>query len=292
MSAFGGGDILSNGNVAVPAPGHSRKDRSLSIKPLPDGRVLVFSFSPRDDRLALLRYVEQKLGISSRAPRTPIAKARPKPAPETTPTDPLALFKVCHDPTGTPVERYLARRGVLEAGRAAFGHAIRYHPKFPFGSRNVPCMVALVTDVKTAKPQAIHRTAIDDDGNKVSIDGNDRMAKGPIANGVVRLTRDEDVETCLGIAEGIETALSLQSLPEFGASPIWACLNAKGVENFPVLSGIECLWLAVDNDAAGVAAARACASRWKGAGREVCPIRPTKPETDLNDVIKEMRATV
>ena len=63
VAVFGGGDILPDGNVLVAAPNHARRDRSLSILPLPDGRVLVNTFSPRDDRLTLLRYVEDKLGI-------------------------------------------------------------------------------------------------------------------------------------------------------------------------------------------------------------------------------------
>ena len=96
---------------------------------------------------------------------------------------------------------------------------------------------------------------------------------------------------CLGIGEGIETTLSLQMLPEFGASPVWSCLTASGVQTFPVLSGIEVLWLAVDNDIAGRTSAQICASRWKQAGREVHPIKPTKAGTDFNDVIQEMRAT-
>src|SRR4051794_3604521 len=199
-------------------------------------RTLVNTFSPRDDRLALLRYAEEKLGISRsrRATAAPVAKASPlKPDQETPTIDPVALWNACHDPTGSPVEKYLERRGILEARRAVFGHALRYHPAFPFSDRHVACMVALVTDVQTAKPQAIHRTSLDADGNKITVDGKSRMALGPIANGCVRLTPDENVETCLGIAEGIETALSLQSLLEFGTSPIWACLNANGVENFP-----------------------------------------------------------
>ena len=40
-------------------------------------------------------------------------------------------------------------------------------------------MLALVTDIRTGKPQAIHRTAIDANGNKIVVDGKDRMALRP-----------------------------------------------------------------------------------------------------------------
>src|SRR5947209_14668407 len=108
------------------------------------------------------------------------------------------------------------------------------------------------------------------------------MALGPIKDGCVRLTLDENIEGCLGIGEGIESTLSLQCLPEFGMSPVWACLNAKGVEDFPALPGIECLWIAVDNEAAGINAAHASKTRWLEAGREVFRIRSDKENNDLN----------
>jgi putative DNA primase/helicase len=147
-------------------------------------------------------------------------------------------------------------------------------------------MVALVTDIRTGKPQAIHRTALDLAGHKIKVDGEERLSKGPTKGGCIRLTLDENVETFLGIGEGIETALSLQSLPEFGASPTWSCIHAKNIENFPVLSGIECLWIAVDHDDAGIIASEKCAERWHAAGREVLRLQPEKHKNDLNDWIK------
>jgi hypothetical protein len=249
----------------------------LSIKPLPDGRVLVNPFSPRDDRLTMLRYVEDRLGISGRPAPARVAQVSSKPPPPTATFDPLPLWNACVDPAGTPAEVYLERRGVLDAGRHAFGHAIRFHPNCPFNpGKYTSCMVSLVTDVRTAKPQAIHRTALDIDGNKIEIDGKDRMVLGPIKGGCIRLTRDENVETCLGIGEGVETTLSLQSLPEFGASPIWSCIHADNITNFPVLPGVEVLWIAVDHDAAGIIAAEKCAARWHAAGREVLRLQPEK----------------
>src|SRR5215211_3656341 len=98
-----------------------------------------------------------------------------------------------------------------------------------------------------------------------------RTLPRPLTGGAVKLTPDEDVSTCLGIGEGIESTLSLRLVPEFGPSPVWALLSAGGVARFPVLSGIEVLWIAVDHDpnGQGQAAAQACADRWQGAGREM-----------------------
>jgi len=59
-----GGDVSGN-EVRAPGPGHSAKDRSLSVRidaNAPDG-FLVCSHSPRDDQSACKDYVRQKVGL-------------------------------------------------------------------------------------------------------------------------------------------------------------------------------------------------------------------------------------
>ncbi|MCJ2092208.1 toprim domain-containing protein [Methylobacterium sp. J-072] len=149
-------------------------------------------------------------------------------------------------------------------------------------------MIALVRSIASDAPQAIHRTGLSLGGEKIEVNGKDRLALGPLAGGAVKLTADAEVSTCLGVGEGIESVLSLQQLPEFGASPAWALLNTAGVSGFPALSGIECLWLAVDHDPAGERAADACAERWRAAGREVFRVKARAAGADLND-LREVR---
>ncbi|KPL55473.1 hypothetical protein ABB55_27230 [Prosthecomicrobium hirschii] len=146
-------------------------------------------------------------------------------------------------------------------------------------------MVALVRDVLTDRPMAIHRTAIDKNGKKLShLGANGRLALGPCSGGAVKLTPDAEVTLCLGVGEGIESTLSLRYVPEFGRSPVWALLNAGQVEAFPVIPGIEALWFAVDHDEAGIRASQRTAARWSAAGRESYLIAPTTAGADLNDM--------
>ncbi|KQP91546.1 hypothetical protein ASF57_23025 [Methylobacterium sp. Leaf117] len=147
-------------------------------------------------------------------------------------------------------------------------------------------MVALVRDVVTDAPVAIHRTVLDAFGRKVVVNGHDRLTLGPVKGGAVKLTADAEVTTCLGIGEGIETTLSMRRTLEFGNSPVWSLISADGIKAFPVLSGIGCLWIAVDNDPAGLRAARTCAASWQAAGSETFLITPNTPGADLNDLIK------
>jgi phage/plasmid primase-like uncharacterized protein len=192
---------------------------------------------------------------------------------------PLGIWHEACDAYGTPVERYLAnRRLVLPSG------ALRYHPACPFAGSKTPAMIALVRGIESNKPQAIHRTALDASGNKIEIEGKDKMALGPIGGGAIKLTADEDVTIALGIAEGIETALSLQRLPEWGGSPVWSLISAGGIRKFPLLSGIETLVIAADKDTAGENAALEVAERW--GEHEVLVVEAQDDGADLNDVIR------
>ena len=180
----------------------------------------------------------------------------------------LGIWKEARDPRETLVETYFNHRG-LDLPEEAAGEAIRFHPRCPFAGACVPAMVALVRDAITNEPKAIHRTALDANGCKAWIDGNDRLSLGPVGGGAVKLTPDENVTLCLGIGEGIESTLSMRVVREFGASPVWALLSAGQVKQFPVLGVIESLWISADYDAEGLAASRECGRRWKAAGREV-----------------------
>ncbi|MCJ2138399.1 toprim domain-containing protein [Methylobacterium sp. J-026] len=239
------------------------------------------------DRLGISGQVAQKLAqvepVSQRLVSAQVEPILPKIHPSRT-SGALALWDEGQPPTASPVERYFARRrlGVPPARQ----DVLRYHPRCPFAGNRTPAMVALVRNVITNAPQAIHRTALSLDGQKIQVGGKDRLALASIRDGAVKLTADEDVTTCLGIGEGIETTLSLQGLPEFGASPVWSVLNAGGITSFPVLSGIECLWIAVDDDPAGRGASELCADRWRRAGREVFLVRATAEGDDINDALK------
>ena len=103
-------------------------------------------------------------------------------------------------------------------------------------------------------------------------------------NGCIRLWADEEVSYGLGIAEGIETALSLA----WAYAPVWSTIDAGHLAQFPVLAGIESLVIAQDQDPAGMSAASICARRWAEAGKEVLVTR--QAANDLNDVLIEVAA--
>jgi len=179
----------------------------------------------------------------------------------------------------TIAARYLAIRGIAESADID-GEVLRFHPSCPYGEKaRRPCMLALLRDVRTNEPCAIQRTALSKAGEKI-----DRMILGPKSRAAIKLSADEDVTMGLMVGEGLETVLSAMQL---GFSPAWALGDAGNVRAFPVLSGVECLTILVDNDESGTGqrAALECSSRWTSAGREVLRIIPDRCGDDLNDIV-------
>jgi putative DNA primase/helicase len=285
-----GGEVRRH-QVLAPALGHSHKDRSLCIRfdPHAPGGFLVHCFGAGDP-LAEKDRIRQILGLrrSERKPRPTLQRSASDPDDKKRITQALAIWQQSQDPHGTVVEMYLGSRGLVLPDSAA-GEAVRFHPSCPFARRRTPAMVCLVRDIVTDAPKAIHRTALSADGLKVTVNGHDRLSLGPIRGGAIKLTPDEDVTSCLGIGEGLESTLSLQLAQEFGSSPVWCLLSAGGVSTFPLLPGIECLWIAVDHDPSGLAATTICSERWRNAGREVFLVKPCAERLDLNDTVKGER---
>ena len=73
VAAALGGDVVGRDAVSAPGPGHSREDRSLSVKLVPstpDG-LIVHSFAG-DDWQTCKDYVKERLGIEDEWKRKPV----------------------------------------------------------------------------------------------------------------------------------------------------------------------------------------------------------------------------
>jgi hypothetical protein len=168
------------------------------------------------------------------------------------------------------------------------GEVLRFHQNCPFGERLYPCLLALWRTIRGDDPVAITRTALTPDAQKIG-----RMSLGLTGGAAIKLTPDCDVTYGLTIGEGLETTLA--AMIE-GFQPTWALGNDGGIRRFPVLAGIDCLTIIVDNDdadqhgrRAGPDAAAECSARWTAAGREVRRVVPKLIGSDMADVIR--RAT-
>ena len=183
---------------------------------------------------------------------------------------------------GTLAEHYLRLRGIEVPNEAR--EVLRFHAECPFDGRTVPALVALVRDIVTDEPVAIHRTALTEDGRKL-----DRpRVLGPKNGGAIKLSPISSIGSELAIGEGIETTLSARPL---GIDiPAWSLCDVGGLSQFPVLPSlatVERLTILADNDAskAGQNAAAKTKARWEAARRCVRVLTPRDEGSDFNDLL-------
>lgn len=281
-----GGEVVGRG-ILCPGPGHSARDRSLSVlfdAGAPGGFAL---HSHAGDDFGVCRdHVRARLGLSAQGapPRERLARSVVGAAPSADDVErrrrALAMWHTAGDPAGTVVERYLASRGLglPEAG----ADVLRYHAACAFGDERPPVMVAALRCIHTDRLQAVHRTALTPTGEKIG-----RKMLGPAAGAAAKLDLDESVTLGLAIGEGVETCLAARML---GIQPVWALGSVGAIRVFPVLPGVEALTILVESDDGGAseAAAQVCAARWHAAGCEVILARPRLPG-DMNDAVREAR---
>jgi putative DNA primase/helicase len=191
-----------------------------------------------------------------------------------------AVWDQATDPRGTPVERYLGMRGV----RLPDADVLRFHPRCAREGGALPAMVALMSEPVTNEFRGVHRTFLLPDGSgKAKVDRPKMMLGGA---GIVQLVDLHEIGMGLGLAEGIETALSVSQTVGWG--PVWAAGSAGAIRTFPYMRATA-LNVFSDGDPVGLDAARACAERWVAAGAEVLIHTPPAGK-DWNDVAREILA--
>jgi putative DNA primase/helicase len=183
---------------------------------------------------------------------------------------------------GDPVDRYLTARGV---GLQQYPEALRYASRCTYhheGNRytNHPAMIAMVT-APNGKPATLHRTYLNGGSGKADLPSPRRVMPGKTEKGsAIRLSPVCEV---IGIAEGIETALSASVV--YGL-PVWAALNAGMLMQFEPPEGVHEVHIFGDHDAnfAGQSSANALAHRLSVQGFEVEIQIPDEPG-DWNDFL-------
>lgn len=175
---------------------------------------------------------------------------------------------------GNPVDCYLKRR----TGIAEMPLNLRYKPEMPYRSQDgtdcsYPTMIARVQDAD-GSTVAVHRTYLTDHGTKADVP-NPKQVSGTLPPGsAVRLYISTDK---LGIAEGIETAISAAERFEV---PVWAALSANGLACWIPPAEVKEVIIFGDNDDAGIKAAKQLRQRL------ICAVSIQIPEgaKDWNDI--------
>ena len=181
---------------------------------------------------------------------------------------------------GDEAYRYLVGRGLPVPPKSP---SLRFHPRLAYRDgdelHHYPAMIALVT-APDGSGATIHRTYLKD-GKKAPVASPKKIMPGlPLSGAAVRLS---PVGECLGIAEGIETAMAAS---ERFSIPTWSCISAAGMESFIPPEGVKQVWIFADNDAnfTGQKAAYVLAHRLALAGIAVRVEIPDETGKDWADL--------
>jgi len=204
------------------------------------------------------------------------------------------IWDECRSAAGSPVEAYLANRGLSLAIVPRPDHTVRYHPHCPRGKSRQPAMVCSMRDVSSDRVIAVHRTYLKDwrkDGQP--------MVLGPCHETAIKLSphsllfaNGRTFVPLLHVCEGLETAIGCLMLDY---APVWALGNAGAIRAFAPQLQIGELVVLADHDREildgqghlwrpGVSAAQVCVKAWRLAGWRASYELPECEGDDFADV--------
>jgi len=299
-----GGDVIGRNSIAAPGPGHSTKDRSLTIKFIsdaPDGFVV---FSHASDSWSEARdHVRAKLGLPAWRPGNGHDRhVRQTPRLERTIVDTaseqhiteedrprieraVAIWNQAIHPRGTKAELYLASRKLV-LGDDVANNVLRFHPAVAWRNENtgqdiyIPALIAAFRSIDDNTITAVHRIRLDQPERWLKAE---RKMRGVIRRAAVKLA---PINSTLHIGEGVETCLAAQQL---GYAPAWALGSTSGITYFPLINDVTCLRILGETGEASAEAIKVCGNRWHRAGRRVQFIMPDIG-SDLNDDLMAVAA--
>ena len=239
-----GGKQLSPGvylvRCPVPSHGKGRGDRTPSLIVQNGAHTVLFKCFAGCHVRDILDMLRWRGLIDDR--RGERRDRQPAPAPPFTQdpdTTALKLWLAARPAPGSLVETYLRYRCITLPPAPSLRCGARQHlDRYP-----MPAMIAAVQR-PDGKVVAVQSTLLTYTGRKAPA-STSRITTGALGAGAVRLGKAIDV---LGLAEGIETALSAMQMTTV---PVWACLGAGRMHRVQLPETVRELHLFGDNDDPG-----------------------------------------
>lgn len=291
-AALGGRFRSHSARVRCPVKDHSSGE-TLAISETRDGRVLVFCHAGCESRDVIAELKRLGLWGDSDGSVDPSF-----PAYATTPYDGIDkktdrvkreqaqdIWDHAKPLAGTPAHEYLKARGIRlpVSDQLRFSSACYHSP-----TRNkYPALIARLQDDRGFC--GIQRTYLDPKLPKKLATGDPKipvkMTKGPMGEGAVRLYLPRER---LGIAEGIETALSARMLYSI---PTWAVLGAKRLGKIAIPPTVKQIVLFSDAGTVGRDEAFSACDIYERRGYDVEIITPQADHhdpdaSDFNDILR------
>lgn len=282
-----GGDLHHGGRHAnVPAPGHSKADRSVSL--LLDGdRLVIHGFGSADWRD--VRTHLQSLGLVDAGGRLVGATAADSGAGRSAPARPPPRVRIATAQAlwanalplaeGDLCYRYFQLRGVCLRSTP---DNLRRHPAAPvsvFRQTGLTCP-ALIAAIRTPDDaiSAVEIAYLDPDGRAAHGLRLPRKMVGSSPVGVAVRLSPPDVEMVVG--EGVATTLSAMARFELSG---WALLSAGNLARWSPPAGVRSVLIAGDRGRAGEAAAAELCARLRAEGTAAQVRLPPAPFGDWNE---------
>jgi putative DNA primase/helicase len=280
-----GGEV-SGRQVLAPGPGHSPRDRSLSVKLIGAPGGFVVHSHAGDDWQECRDYVRERLRLPAWQLGDDHREQRPPEDRRRTDDDvsrikrAVELWNEGRSPFGTAAEDYLRSRALILTEEFA-GRVLRLHPRCPWQDERctqfIPCLIAAFRSIDDDAVTAIHRIRLDEPQRWPK---TERKMFGPVRGAAVKLGAAGEKLT---VGEGVETCMAAQQL---GLAPAWALGPVGKIERFPVLDGVQVLTILGEPGEASAQAIQMCGRRWKQAGRRVL-ISRSSVGSDHNDFLMQ-----
>jgi putative DNA primase/helicase len=270
----GGGGFMCP--CPVPTHGTGRGDRRPSLSVADGDEALVVHCFGGCDPLDVFAELRRRGLVEDRRPRqlSPACHARQR-RPVLAQPDPAAL-SIWRDARADSVivAAYLRSRGIT----IPIPPSLRQGTSLVLGRTPAPQMVAAVQafDRRIIAVQTLKLTWA---GKKAPVTLQ-RITSGKLYDGAVRLAAAGEV---LGLAEGVETALSAQQI---AGVPVWAALGSERLPLVRIPDTVRELHVFADNDEPGRRGADKTADRWARRAVVVKLRFPPEGFDDWNDFLQ------
>ena len=276
-----GGDLYDRGRRAnIPAPGHSRRDRSVSLLQDRD-RIIIHTFGDGDWRA--VRDHLRGLGLLGGEPRSaPAGPAERRGRDDGRQRRAVAsqLWASGRDLVRTLSERHCRQRGA--EGPLPGPHVLRHADRVPLsvyrpGGAAAPALLAAISDADGALT-AVEITYLGAGGRRAVGLNLSRKTVGFLPPGsAVRL---DAIAPEMLVAEGVFTTLAARR--RFGL-PAWALLSTSNLRSWRPPPGVGSVVIAADRGPDGEASARTLAKALQALGIRTRIALPPPPHGDWNE---------
>lgn len=223
----------------------------------------------------------RRLLNSPRCGATPTSTNPASLSPTGSPASACRLFHMSRPIAGTLAEAYLRHRGItvfLGTSALRFHPRCYYRPDRHAPTQTFPALIAAITDA-SGDIVGVQRTWLDSSGQDKAAIETPRRAMGQLRGHGVRFG---SVDDAMAAGEGVETMMSLRcALPRL---PMIAALSACNLAGLSLPLTLRRLYIARDNDGAGVDATDQLAQRASSAGIETIVLSPML--ADFNDDLR------